>query len=165
MHAGVKAMKKYLLRISYASVYLAIIWTMPRDVLSAESINSKEENAIKAVLVHFYDGWNTHDVDKMVSVYSEDVDHINTYARWNEGKPAIRQDLKNFHAGPGKSSRKTYTIEKMRFIKPDVAVVQVRSLSTVGNIGTYVMTKESGEWLVVSFTNVEYQLAPTEPSR
>jgi uncharacterized protein (TIGR02246 family) len=138
---------------------------MPSDVLSAESINSKEENAIKAVLARFYDGWNTHNVEKMVSVYSEDVDHINTYARWNKGKPAIRQDLKTFHAGPGKSSRKTYTVEKMRFIKPDVAVVQVRSLSTVGNIGTYVMTNESGEWLVVSFTNVEYQLAPADPLR
>jgi len=62
------------------------------------------------------------------------------------------------HAGPAKNSHKTYTIEKVRFIKPDVAVVIVRSLSKVGNIGTFVMTKESGEWLVVSFTNVEYEL-------
>ena len=51
-------------------------------------------------------------------------------------------------------------IEKIRFIRPDVAVVHVRSLSTVGNLGTYVMTKDTGQWLVVSFTNVEYELGP-----
>jgi hypothetical protein len=39
-------------------------------------------------------------------------------------------------------------------------VIQVRSLSTVGNMGNYVMTKQSGEWLVVSFTHVEYELSP-----
>jgi len=131
---------------------------MPTGSLAAESPQLTEEGAIKSVLARFYDGWNAHDVDKMVSVYADDVDHINTHARWNKGKPAIREDLRNFHSGPGKNSHKTYTVEKVRFIKPDVAVVQVRSLSTVGNIGTYVMTKQSGEWLVVSFTNVEYAL-------
>lgn len=56
---------------------------------------------------------------------------------------------------------KTYSIEKIRFLKPDVAVVQVRPLSTGGNLGTYVMSKESGKWLTVSFTNVGYQLRPS----
>jgi uncharacterized protein (TIGR02246 family) len=99
----------------------------------------------------------------MVSVYAEDVDHINVFAEWHKGKPAIKEDLKQIHAGPAKNSHKTYTIEKTRFIKPDVAVVHVRSLSTVGNIGTYVMTKEFGRWLVVSFTNVSYELTQTKP--
>jgi uncharacterized protein (TIGR02246 family) len=147
------------------ALVLALILAMPTIVLATESTSSKEENEIKVVLARFYEGWNAHDVDKMISVYAEDVDHINTYARWNRGKPAIREDLRNFHAGPGRSSRKTYSVEKIRFIKPDVALVQVRSLSSVGNIGTYVVTKESGEWLVVSFTNVEYALVQSEPSR
>ena len=59
----------------------------------------------------------------------------------------------------GKNSRKTITIEKIRFIKPDVAVALVRQISTVGNIGTFVLSKESGKWLVVNFANVPYKLA------
>lgn len=66
----------------------------------------------------------------MVSVYAEDIDHINVFAEWKKGKPAIREAAKQLHAGPAKHDRKTYAIEKMRFIKPDVAVVNVRSLST-----------------------------------
>jgi uncharacterized protein (TIGR02246 family) len=130
----------------------------------AQSAYPEEERAIGAVLARFYEGWNAHDVEKMVSVYSDDVDHINVFAEWNRGKQAIRTDLSAFHAGPGKNSNKTYTIEKLRFIKPDVAVAHVRSLSTVGNIGTYVLTKAAGQWLVVSFTNVGYELDAKERS-
>src|SRR5688572_18370452 len=152
------------LRFSCAAMfYLAAVWAPA--ALWAESVVPTEERAIGEVLARFYEGWNTHDVDKMVSVYSEDVDHINVYAQWNKGKPAITEAIRRFHTGRGKNDHKTYTIEKIRFIKPDVAVVHVRSLSTVGNIGTYVMSKDSGRWLVVSFTNVEYQLSPTEPQR
>ena len=56
--------------------------------------------------------------------------------------------------------QKTYTVEKIRFLKPDVALIHVRSLSTVRNIGTYVMARQNGKWLVVSFTNVGYSLTP-----
>jgi uncharacterized protein (TIGR02246 family) len=138
---------------------LAIVLAAPLDARSPDASQSAEEAAIRSVLTRFYEGWNSHDVEKMISAYSEDVDHINTRAKWNQGKPAIREALSIFHSGPGKSDRKTYTVEKIRFIKPDVAVVHVRSLSAVGNIGTYVMTKPRGQWLVVSFTNVEYALA------
>jgi uncharacterized protein (TIGR02246 family) len=98
------------------------------------------------------------------ALFADDADHINTYAEWNKGKQALRAAIARFHAGPAKRSHKTYTIKKIRFLKPDVAVVQVRSLSTVGNLGTYVMNKQSEKWLVVSFTNVEYKLSEDKGS-
>jgi uncharacterized protein (TIGR02246 family) len=119
----------------------------------------REEQAIKAVLARFYEGWNTHDADKMVSAYADDIDHINVFGEWHQGKAAIKQDIAQLHAGSAKNSHKDYTIEKMRFIKPDVAVATVRSVSALGgNIGTYVLTKDTGQWLVVNFTNVVYKL-------
>lgn len=122
-----------------------------------------EEQAIRAVLARFYDAWNAHDADKMVAAYADDVDHINVFGEWHKGKAAIRQDLLRFHAGPGRNSQKTYAVEKIRFVRPDVAVVHVRSLSAVGNLGTYVLAKQAGEWRTVGFTNVEYQLPPAAP--
>ena len=150
--------KKYLPNICYLCIYLTIICTLPANTLAAQSLKSEDSTAIRDLLARFYEGWNTHDAEKMISVYADDIDHINAFGRWNKGKQAIKEDLIQFHAGPGKNSQKTYTIEKIRFLKPDVAIVQVRSISSVGNIGTYVLSKDSGKWLVVSFTNVEYKL-------
>jgi uncharacterized protein (TIGR02246 family) len=129
------------------------------SVAETTSVDPQEEQANKVVLASFYEGWNTHDADKMVSAYADDIDHINVFGEWHQGKAAIKEDIVQLHAGPGKNSHKDYTIEKMRFIKPDVAVVTVRSVSQFGgNIGTYVMTKDTGRWLVVNFTNVVYKV-------
>lgn len=154
--------KMYFINFTYLCIYLAAICTLSASASQAQSVKSEDETAIKDLLARFYKGWNNHEVEKMVSVYADDIDHINAFGRWNKGKQAIREDLTQFHAGPGKNSQKNYTIEKVRFLKPDVAVVQVRSISAVGNIGTYVISKEAGKWSVVSFTNVEYKLQPTK---
>jgi len=127
---------------------------------SGQQSSPSEEQAVRAVLARFYAGWNEHDADKMVSVYADDIDHIDVFGEWQKGRAALRADLARLHAGPLRTSQKTYKVEKIRFLKPDVAVIQVSSHSINGdNIGTFVMEKQSGGWLTVSFTNV----APHDP--
>ncbi len=119
-----------------------------------------EEQAVRRSLARFYDGWNEHDADKMVSAYAEDIDHIDVFGEWQKGRGTLRDELARLHAGPLKTSQKTYRVEKIRFLKPEVAVVQVSSHSINGdNIGTFVMENQKGNWLTVSFTNV----APHDP--
>ena len=93
-------------------------------------------------------------------VYAEDIDHMNVFGEWQKGRATLRQELARLHAGPLRDSRKNHTIEKIRFLKPDVAIVQVSAQGTGGpNLGTYVMEKQKEGWVTVSFTNV----APHDP--
>ena len=130
---------------------------------SGEAASEDDERAIKQTLATFYEGWNTHDPAMMVSVYADDVDHINVFGEWHKGKAEIRKDIEFMHGpnGPARTSQKNWVAEKIRMMTPHIAVVQVLSTNALGaNLGTYVLEKQDGRWLIVSFTNVIPQTPP-----
>jgi uncharacterized protein (TIGR02246 family) len=144
------------------SFCITLTITLSAGISFGQLQNPGEDSAVRKVITGFYDGWNVHDADKMVSTYHDSIDHINAFAEWRTGRQTMKDELIRFHAGPGKDSYKTIVFEKIKFIRPAVAMAIVRQLSKVGNLGMYILSKESGQWLIVSFANVPYTLKPTE---
>jgi hypothetical protein len=56
-----------------ATVMIVVAVSTPARAQSSTA----DDAAVRAVLTRFYDGWDAHDIDKMVSTYADDVDHIN----------------------------------------------------------------------------------------
>ena len=137
---------------------LTVTCILSASLLFGQSIKSKDDVAIRALVARFYEGWNSHDAEKMVSVYADSIEHVNAFGEWNTGSQTMKEKLTQFHATEhGRKSQKIISIEKVKFIKPDVAVAIVRQKSTVRNMGMFVLSKVSGSWLVESFANVEYK--------
>ena|ERR1700742_4985901 len=142
------------------TLFAAVLCVGAQPTLPLETKFSSEEQGARAAVTRFFEGWNEHNADKMVSVFAKDIDHIDVFGEWHRGREAMRVELARLHAGPLRDSHKNYTIEKVRLIKPDVAVVQVLSVSQNGpNLGTFVLEKQQEGWMTVSFANI----APHEP--
>ena len=68
---------------------------------------AEEERAIRSVLARFYAGWNAHDPDAMVSIYSDDIDHINVLVKVIKEKRQFAKTLSPFTRLPPAIVRET----------------------------------------------------------
>ena len=117
---------------------------------------AEDEAAIRQVVADYADAWNRHDSTAKVKDYSDDVDHISVRGRWQQNRAELEQTYIDYHAGIWKDVTYHPMVEKVRFLRPDVAVVIVRGTFRSGDAAdtgrsTWVMTREDGQWLCRAF--------------
>jgi uncharacterized protein (TIGR02246 family) len=130
--------------------------------------HAADEAAIRAVVAdRWMAGWNAHNVHQFASMFSEDADFTNVLGMSASG----RGNIEKFHVAVFeryfKHSHQTGEVSKIRFLRPDIAAVDVRWQMTGAvddkgepiphrtGLANCVFTKSGGEWLVTIMHNTE----------
>jgi len=155
---------------------LTLLW--PAAILSAlgqasQQTQAADELAIHGVMDNFMNAWNRHDAKAWTAVFTDDADFTNVLGVSASGRSDIEQFHANVFATIFKDSHQKYTGIKIRFIRPDVAAVDVHwemtgSTGPTGNpvplrqgLLNFTMTKSHDKWQIVVMHNMN--LMPAAP--
>ena len=139
---------------------------------SAGQTGETDERAIRAVMDRFLDAWNHHDAKAFATVFAEDADFTN----WRGTGASGRTKIEAFHAPVFATifskSHLEYTDIKTRFVRPDVATVDLHwkmsgAIDAQGNprperegLLSFVMAKSAGPWGIVVMHNLDISALP-----
>jgi uncharacterized protein (TIGR02246 family) len=113
---------------------------------SAQTTLSNDEAAVRAVIQKVVDAINRRDSEAVSAFYAPDADRIDgtagTYAKGRIEIAAMYRKLFE-RMPPGATARFEY---RVRFIRPDVALVDGTAYVSTGAPFTLVMTNDDGQW-------------------
>jgi uncharacterized protein (TIGR02246 family) len=127
---------------------------------------SKDEAAIRANVEQLAKGWNAKSGAEFAKPFAEDSDYVVINGMHVKGRAANAEGHQGIFDTIYKNSTLSVSVEQIRFLRPDVAVVHVRSALSVtrenstqtgnGRI-TLVMTKNKDKWEIAAFQNTSIQ--------
>jgi uncharacterized protein (TIGR02246 family) len=120
----------------------------------------EDEKAIREIITRIEQAWNAGDSARFAMPFAEDADYVVVNGMYLKGREAIdrahRQIFDTFYKG----STNRFTLEHLRFLRPDVAVMHVHAHATFQDgvreskaRGTWIVTKEDDAWSIAAFHN------------
>lgn len=138
------------------------------------TFDGENERLVHAVVGRFMDAWNAHDAHAFAAVFCEDADFTNVLGMHARGRHEIDQFHAPRFADMFRNSQQVADSIMIRFVRSDVAAVDVRWSMTgaedrVGNpiplrkgLLNFIMTKDSEGWSIAVMHNLD---TPPGPSR
>jgi uncharacterized protein (TIGR02246 family) len=90
------------------------------------SVHAEPENAVRQLVESFVDAWNVHGARAFARVFADDADFTNVFGMHARGRETIEQFHRPIFQTIFKDSRLAAIETTVRFIRPDVAAVDVR---------------------------------------
>jgi len=137
-----------------------------------------DEAAIQDLISRLVAGSNANDVKAFANVFAEDADFTNVIGQHAKGRASIEEFHAPYYSGPRQpgrpsfiNARLTAVESKIRFLRPDVAAVDIKwqqtgAISPKGHpwgprtgLMNWVVTREKGMWAIAVMHNL--QLTPT----
>jgi uncharacterized protein (TIGR02246 family) len=125
--------------------------------------NEQDRRAIEAIVQSVEDGWNRGDGAGFAAPFAAEADYVVVNGMHAKGRETIAEGHQRIFDTFYKGSRNELRVERVRFVRPDLAVAHVHAHLRVprpeGGEGeaearsTWVLVKEGGEWKVEAFQN------------
>lgn len=152
---------------SFAAAILTLM-LVSVQVASAQTPqnSSADEAAIRQIVQQVQEGWNTHDSKAFAAPFAADADYVVVNGMKIKGREAIDKGHAGIFSTIYKDSHNVATVQGIRLLRPDVAIVHVEwnlefkmgGETKKGHaINTMVMTKDGGKWSIAAFHNTPIQ--------
>src|ERR1035438_2183686 len=153
---------------------IAICFALFPLLLMAQTGSETDEHAIRVVMDRFMDAWNHHDAEAFADLFSQGADFTNVRGMGATGRAKIEAFHAPVFATIFSKSHQEYTDIKTRFLRPDVAAVDVRwkmtgAMDPQGNLRdrngllNFVMEKNAGGWEIAVMHNLDLSAPPPPP--
>jgi uncharacterized protein (TIGR02246 family) len=157
-------MKKAIVLVVGLAILTPVLLLSQTQGRGDDENKAKDEALIRKLLSQSEERWNKHDAKALAALQAEDIDHINTSGGWSKGREAICKLWAQLFETRFKEDTTEVKLEKIRFLKPDVAVAIVRIFhkrpaEETESLATFVMTKDGDKWQVVSYQATRIQNA------
>lgn len=144
---------------------------------TAYGFQSEEDTAIRKRHDEFIAAWNKHDAKLMAAFFAADGDLVNPFGRQAKGIAAIEKLFADEHAGVMAKTRYAGSIESIRYLGKDVAIVDTNGEVTgmKGADGAdappfkhhviWIAHKDAGKWSAVAARAFVTLPPPAAPSK
>jgi uncharacterized protein (TIGR02246 family) len=152
----------------FSIIFCMILLNCAAFHASAQQIDTAKENhAIRQLVKNYEDAWNRHDPKALAANYRVDATWVNWFGAYYIGRQDIEDHYRTTHNTYFKPSHYyTRAVEDIQYLKPDVAVVHVRTGLTddaryPGETFEFrriiVLTKIDGVWLIQAGQNAKLE--------
>ena len=121
-----------------------------------------EERALHNMVYQLESAWNAGDGDAFAALFADDADVIHILGGYYSGRDTIRAGHRMIFGTIYKGSTVRYSVEKIKFLRPDIALVFLRQhlelaensvVPEVDARPTIVAENIDGKWRIVALQN------------
>jgi uncharacterized protein (TIGR02246 family) len=105
------------IRLLVVMIFVATAWA------EGPAARSGDEETIRQLYTGYDAAWNKGDVAALTLAWADDADHVEPDGRAVKGRAAIEKEVAQRFATDFKGTRSQQTITGIRFLTPEVAVV------------------------------------------
>jgi uncharacterized protein (TIGR02246 family) len=130
---------------------------------------TSDEQTLRELVQQLEDAWNAADYAAFAAPFSEDCTFIHIYGGQLDGREAVANQHRVIFGGIYKGSRNRFTVRKVRFLRPEVALVWLDSNLQFEQDGgrreimarpTLVTVKDGGRWTIHALQNTRISEMP-----